>query len=237
MTTISRPGSGISVVTGTLNRRSFLPGLIENTVGGDERIELVLVDGGSNDGSLEYLRELKNPRIRLIEVGHRSSYPHFMNAGVRAATHEWICQWNDDVLLLTPWRKVFDALDESMVYLFAWRKEKKRRFGFHRWNLVNTKKADGSGEIVMNYGIYHKDVFRIIGLYNNAFHFYCADGDMAQRAWHFGYAVKNLPGIHVLCRAGAAKSRNYDITEDWDRYQSFIDRYKQHKLPDVEHLL
>ena len=42
----------ISIVTGTLNRLGMLPSLIENTVLSDERLELVLVDGGSTDGTL-----------------------------------------------------------------------------------------------------------------------------------------------------------------------------------------
>ena len=43
----------ISIVTGTLNRKNLLPGLIENTVGKSDKLELVLVDGGSDDGTIE----------------------------------------------------------------------------------------------------------------------------------------------------------------------------------------
>ena len=59
----------ISIVTGTLNRIGMLPALIQNTVMSDERIELVLVDGGSTDGTIEYIKSLENPQIKLIEVG------------------------------------------------------------------------------------------------------------------------------------------------------------------------
>ena len=50
----------ISIVTGTLNRISLLPNLIENTVLSDKRIELVLVDGGSNDDTVEYIKNLNH---------------------------------------------------------------------------------------------------------------------------------------------------------------------------------
>ena len=73
----------ISIVTGTLNRVGMLPMLIQNTVMSDERIELVLVDGGSTDGTIDYIKSLDNPQIKLVEVGGRSSYPHFMNLGIK----------------------------------------------------------------------------------------------------------------------------------------------------------
>ena len=66
----------ISIVTGTLNRLGMLPSLIDNTVLSDERLELVLVDGGSIDGTIDYIKQLNHPQIKLIEVGGRSSYPH-----------------------------------------------------------------------------------------------------------------------------------------------------------------
>ena len=89
----------ISVVTGTLNRLVLLSHIINNTVGSSEKVELILVDGGSTDGTIEYLKLLNHPRIKLIEVGGRSSYPHYMNLGIKNASYELIAQWNDDVLL------------------------------------------------------------------------------------------------------------------------------------------
>ena len=56
--------NNISIVTGTLNRLNFLDGLIRNTVGSDERLELVLGDGGSTDGTIQFLEELDHPRVK-----------------------------------------------------------------------------------------------------------------------------------------------------------------------------
>ena len=112
----------ISIVTGTLNRVGMLPMLIENTVMSDERIELVLVDGGSTDGTIDYIKSLDNPQIKLVEVGGRSSYPHFMNLGIKESTHEVVCQWNDDVILANEWSEVFTELESGHdFYLFNWK--------------------------------------------------------------------------------------------------------------------
>ena len=55
----------ISIVTGTLNRIKLLNRVIKNTVGSSELVELVLVDGGSTDGTLEYLKMLN----QIVNLG------------------------------------------------------------------------------------------------------------------------------------------------------------------------
>ena len=57
----------ISIVTGTLNRCYLLENLIKNTVDSSDKLELILVDGGSSDGTLEYIKNLNHPRIKLME--------------------------------------------------------------------------------------------------------------------------------------------------------------------------
>ena len=48
-----------SIITGTLNRVKTLPKLIKNTVDSFSKMELIILDGGSTDGSVEYLKNLK----------------------------------------------------------------------------------------------------------------------------------------------------------------------------------
>jgi len=203
----------ISIVTGTLNRVGMLPTLIANTVLSDERLELVLVDGGSTDRTVNYIKEVNHPRIKLIEVGGRSSYPHFMNLGIQESSHDIVCQWNDDVILCNDWSEVFLEINSNHdFYLFNW------KYGSYNdsknpewlrgndqsdgWCLCNL--AESGGEIVMNYGLYHKKIFKQIGMYNPEYQYYCADGDMAHRAYHFGYKVKNLRHVKV-CSLPAGK--------------------------------
>jgi glycosyltransferase involved in cell wall biosynthesis len=229
----------ISIVTGTLNRLGMLPTLIENTVLSDERLELVLVDGGSTDGTIDYIKQLNHPQIKLIEVGGRSSYPHFMNLGIQAATHEVICQWNDDVILCNEWSEVFIELQSNHdFYLFNWKygsyddiknPEWMRGVDHHDgWCLCNI--ADSGGEIVMNYGLYKKKIFREIGMYNPEYRYYCADGDMAYRAHAFGYKVKDLRHIRV-CSLPVGKVAT-SHPEDHSIYQKNIDLYRQKILPE-----
>ena len=143
----------ISIVTGTLNRIDHLKKLIDNTVGSNEEIELVLIDGGSTDGTLEYLREINHPRIKLVEEGGRSYYWDYMNKGIENSTHEWVCQWNDDLLLENTWGEVINEIknDPHDFYPFSWR-EPGGRYVIY----------DDAREFVMNYGLYNKILISIV---------------------------------------------------------------------------
>jgi len=80
-----------------------------------ENLELVVVDDGSTDGSLEILRRWRDagrfPELRLIEREH-SGVIETLNAGLAAATGELIVQLDGDASVETP-RWV-----EKMVELF-----------------------------------------------------------------------------------------------------------------------
>ena len=45
----------ISIISGTLNRKENVKRLIESTIEKYNFLELVLVDGGSTDGTIEYV--------------------------------------------------------------------------------------------------------------------------------------------------------------------------------------
>lgn len=228
----------ISIVTGTLNRVGLLPNLIENTVLSDKRLELVLVDGGSSDGTIEYIKKLNHPQIKLIEVGGRSSYPHFMNLGIKNSSYEIICQWNDDVILVNNWDEIFSEIEDDYdFYLFNWKygtledcKNPEWIRGIDQkdgWCLYNDAKI--GGQIVMNYGLYHKKIFRKIGMYNSDYQYYCADGDMSFRAYQFGYKVKDLQNIKVCSLLTEKMASSYP--GDQQLYDKNMNLYREKILP------
>jgi glycosyltransferase involved in cell wall biosynthesis len=234
----------ISIVTGTLDRKQFLPDLIKNTVDSSDKVELVLVDGGSNDGTVEFIKNLNHPRIKLIEVGKRSSYPHFMNLGIESASHELICQWNDDALLVNSWDEVISEIeDEFDFYIFNWKygtvddminddwlTGKYEPHPNKGWCIVDLDSHD----IVMNYGIYRKKIFREIGMYHPRFNYYYADSDMCRRAYMFGYKWRGLKNIKV-CSIYTDK-RAVLQSSDFTTYVNLYDEYKNKILKDHVYL-
>jgi glycosyltransferase involved in cell wall biosynthesis len=179
----------ISIVTGTLDRIHYLKDVIKNTVNSNDKLELVLVDGGSTDGTIEYIKSLNHPRINFIEFGKRSYYWDYMNIGIKHSKYEYICQWNDDVLLENNWDDVILELNENIdFYLFSWNER------IDRYVIYDT-----DTEFVMNYGIYNKNIFRNVGLYNNSYKYYYCDGDMSYRAKSFGFSYKKL--FNIRCKS------------------------------------
>jgi glycosyltransferase involved in cell wall biosynthesis len=232
----------ISIVTGTLNRVHLLPDLIKNTVDSNERLELVLVDGGSIDGTIEYIKNLNHERIKFIEVGERSYYPHFMNLGIENSKFEYVCQWNDDVLLIDSWNDVISELEEGYdFYLFNWKYGVIQDIENEDWitgkNHYHPNKgwcifdeSTTSGHIVMNYGIYNKKIFREIGMYRNEFTYYWADSDMSRRANMFGYKHKALDKIKVC--ALTTDKRAIDNSTSESTYYKCVEEYKNKILGD-----
>ena len=86
------PSPKVSIIMPSLNVGSFIRECIESAVSQTlQEIEILCVDAGSTDGTLEILQEYaqKDSRIRLIHSDVRS-YGYQMNLGLDAASGEYI---------------------------------------------------------------------------------------------------------------------------------------------------
>ena len=205
----------ISIVLGTLNRKSQLELVVKNTIKQSDSLELVIVDGGSTDGTKEYIKSLNSQNIKYIEYGKKSTYSHFMNLAIKNSTYDYVCIWNTDAILINDWEEVLKEIKNRWdFYIFNWKIADSIKFiddsnwvfgnSYQEgWMLLDNTKNEPishgvNGELVMNYGIYNKKIFKKIGKYNRLFRFYFADGDLSNRAYYSGYSHKNLWDIKVL---------------------------------------
>ena len=217
----------ISIITGTLNRLELIKNVINNTVVKSNKLELILLDGGSTDGTIEYVKSLNNEQINLIEIGERSSYPSFMNKGIRAAKYDWIAQWNDDILLINEWDDVLAKLNEGKdVYIFDW----------NRGSLVDFENKTFEQHWIcfhdcMNFGLYRKSIFKEIGMYDSKFKYYECDHDMASRCLFFGYKVINAHDIKVM--EIYAEKRSIPYNEDRGIWEENCRSYRKGILPET----
>lgn len=79
---------------------------------GDYSYEIVIADGGSTDGTLEYLRELNN--VKLIEMGELVGQTKSFNACFRLAEGDYIIPGSDDLIFVPEvYTKLFKLFDED----------------------------------------------------------------------------------------------------------------------------
>lgn len=87
----------ISIVSGTYNRIPMLSDMLRSARAQLHRIdyEFIIVDGGSTDGTLEWLS--KQPDVTLIEHGKLKGAIRAFTDGANAATGQYVLLANDDV--------------------------------------------------------------------------------------------------------------------------------------------
>ena len=112
----------VSVVIPAYNRAATIGAAIESVLRQTwEDFELVVVDDGSTDGTLEAARRIADPRLRVVAAPHNMGAAGARNLGVAEARGTWIAfQDSDDEWLP-------EKLAKQMARLAARRARRLRR--------------------------------------------------------------------------------------------------------------
>lgn len=86
----------VSVVIPSYNHRVYIGKAIDSVLTqSHEDLELIVIDDGSSDDSLEYLREIKDPRYTLVEQANAGAH-NAINRGLDLATGNYLAILNSD---------------------------------------------------------------------------------------------------------------------------------------------
>jgi glycosyltransferase involved in cell wall biosynthesis len=114
-------GPLVSIISVAFRAREELPALLESIIAvRDDRTELIVIDGGSNDGSVEVLRGFGESIDYWVSEPDGGIYDA-MNKGIAAATGQFVLHLNaGDRLRCIPWQELEQALADNIdVACFA----------------------------------------------------------------------------------------------------------------------
>jgi len=202
---ITKESIGISVVLGTYNRFDLLKLTIQSIR--DELkdflngYEIIVIDGGSTDGSMEWLITQKDI-ITIIQHNRgewlgkpieRKSWGYFMNLGFKAAQGKYICMVSDDCLIVPgAIRNGYDLFEQKL------KQGKKvggvafyyRNYPFDNQYFVQIP----HGKMIINHGLYLRSALQKINFIDEeAYKFYYADADLSFRLWKAGFLIIDSP--------------------------------------------
>lgn len=174
--------------------------------------EIVVVDNGSHDGSVEFLQQ-KYPSVTLIALEKNLGFTGGNNAGLKKAHGKYIALINNDIVLDENWlssmingietqsdlglcsSKIIiagtdkiDSVGDNFTSAFTGTKigeyQPERIFGQSFY--VNGACAAAA--------LYKREMIDVIGFFNDMFFLNHEDTDLNMRAWLAGYRCKFIPG-------------------------------------------
>jgi len=216
----------VTVVIPNWNGRRFLDLCLESLRNQSlEGFQTVVVDNGSEDGSIDFVKE-RFPEVSVVALGENRGFAAAVNAGIEASATEYVVLLNNDTEQDRRWLEalVSAANDHPESGLFA-----SKLVDFHDRRIL-----DGAGDVMRLSGLpyrlghgerdtgqfdepgyvfgacaaaalYRKSLFDEVGLFDEDFVSYCEDGDLSFRAQLAGHRCFYVPDA-VVYHMGSAST-------------------------------
>ncbi|MBI5117413.1 glycosyltransferase family 2 protein [Candidatus Poribacteria bacterium] len=227
------PCQGVSLVIPTWNGKHLLRECLPSVVLAAERYpgetEVVVVDDGSEDGTIAFLSETF-PSVRTIRLKKNEGFQEASNRGVEESAHDLVFLLNNDMILdsncIQPLALHFEddllfaagplmLKGNSKEAVFSCCGVRLRRgLLIEEWTVVNGRDRCNrlSPSLYLSGGamLFKKDIFRKIGMMDALYHpFYCEDLDICYRAWKMGYHLLFDPRSIVHHKGSATIGSNF----------------------------
>lgn len=230
----------VSVVTPNYNGLKFLNTYFETlAIQGRFIEEIIIVDNGSTDGSIQLIEEYMNSPnfkidIKLIKNEENLGFAPAVNQGIRMAKSEYIFSINNDVELdFMTIEKLLESMESSIASGDNPFSIQSKMISYHdkdliddagdEYNLLAYTKKLGDGSHKDNYNekmeifsscagaaLYRKSALEEIGCFDNNFFAYVEDIDLSFRAQINGYRNFLEPESIVYHYGSATSGSRYN---------------------------
>ncbi|MBD3231331.1 glycosyltransferase [Candidatus Dependentiae bacterium] len=247
---IKKNTSKISVVSGSYNRLPFLKLMIESVRNElkDFNYEIIIVDGGSDDGTLQWLLSQKDI-ITIVQHNRgkwngkqieRKSWGYFMNLAFKCAHGKYVCMLSDDCLVIPGAIKNGYNLFEQE--LSTGRKIGAVAFYFRDWSKDDNRYYVGytlGNKLYVNHGIYLKKALEDVNYIDEStYFFYNGDGDLALKIWQKGYEcipsegsyIEHYPHANLGVIKSNHKKQNKDNKSYFEKWEGIFYNKKKHNI-------
>jgi GT2 family glycosyltransferase len=227
----------VSIVTANLNGRHHLEAFLGSVTSQDfpaEEIEVIVVDNGSSDGSLDLLTGAF-PTVKLIENSANVGFARANNQGAEVARGRYLALLNNDIRLESDWvarmverreratpetvcvasrilswdGSTVDFIDGGMAF---------NGRGFQVDFGVPSTSPEGTAypdELLFACGaamLIDRDVYLAVGGFDEDYFAYFEDVDLGWRLWVLGYRVVFCPDAVAYHRRNASQPERHRQT-------------------------
>jgi len=205
-------------------------------------LEIIVVDNGSTDGSLQSINSLKWPNLRIITNKKNEGFAKAVNQGIRQSIGKNILLLNSDIVVKK------DALVKLLAFVenhpqaglvggrflnpdgspqgscfflpTLWRVVKEFWFGDKGFSVVKKYVPEGKGpsEVEAVTGavfLIPKKVLSKVGFFNERYFMYFEDLDYCRRVRQAGFKVYYLPEAEFIHEHGASGRSIPQQTHRW----------------------
>ena len=220
---------GLTVIVPNYNGKKFLKDCFESIKKQNNILEVIIIDNGSDDGSVEFIKEFY-PEYILIENKENLGFSKAVNQGIKISSAEYCFLLNNDVELepdcaynllkcIEKDRNIFavaskminfqdrdrldDAGDEYTV--LGWTK----KVGQDRSSKLYTHEREVFSACA-GAAVYRRSVFDSIGYFDENFFAYMEDVDIGYRAKIYGFRSVYCSEAIVYHRVSATSGSRYN---------------------------
>lgn len=232
----------VSIIIVNWNGKDHLTKCLRSLKGIDyKKTETIIVDNGSTDGSIEYIKH-EYPGIICIRNADNSGFSKANNQGIKKAKGEYILLLNNDtkvrrnfLSILVKKISLYPLIGAVQPKILHWEKPGKldsigsfltnTGFLFHLgFEELDSKKLNKEIKLFSGKGsclLFKRKILEITGNFNEDFFAYFEETDLCWRVWLAGYHLIYVPQAVIYHKTWGTTKK---LPQDFITFHSFRNR-------------